>query len=447
MKILLIQPSARIKAGNSRVIPLGLAYIASVLMEDGHSVKVVDEQINENRPKDYDLVGMTATTPLITRAWELAKELKEGNPNCNIVIGGPHVSALPEESLQHVDVVVRMEGEETIKELCNKLERGETLKAVRGISYKKDGKIRHNPDRKYIDNLDEIPFPAFELFDLKKYQPIQPLLTTNKSLNIMTSRGCPFNCNFCYKGVFGHKYRTRSVDNIVEEWSWIIEKFEIEEIGIQDDMFNIDKKRVIKLCEKLRSERLDTPWSTPNGIRVDLTNREILRAMKSSGCYRIAHGIEHGNQAMLDKVGKGITLQQVRDAVKKAKELGLVVTGFFILGNIYETKITMRQTINFACSLPIDYAQFMIATPFPGTRLYEEVKNNCRLLVNSWDEYSQFESKCYFECGELKKNIVERMFKIAYRKFYMRPNYIARILASNMTNLPNLINGVLHYFL
>jgi len=451
MKILFVVPNAEIKVAASQVLPLGLAYLASTLIEEGHDVKILDKRIEKNgKIKDnFDLVGITATTPLITKAWEISKEAKEFNPNCQVVLGGPHPTVLPEESLQQdsVDIIVRGEGEDTIKEVCKNIEKNKTLKDVKGISYKENGKIIHNPDRSFIEDLDKISFPKRELFNLKKYQPIQPLLTTRKSLNIITSRGCPYNCNFCYKGIFGCKYRMRSVSNLIEEWRLLVENFKVEEIGIQDDLFNFDKKRVIEFCRELIKEGLDVPWCTPNGIRVNYVDREVLSVMKRAGCYRIAYGIENGNQDMLNMMGKGITLQQVRDATRIAKTVGLKIAGSFILGNAGENVSTMMQTINFACSLPIDYALFNIATPYPGTRLFELVKTNGKILVKSWEEYSAIEGKCYFEYGNLKKDIVENMFRYAYRRFYLRSNNITKNIIDfkNWSNIKNLAQGLKHF--
>lgn len=452
MKILFVVPNVELNISVSQVIPLGLAYLASTLIEDGHEVDILDKRVESNAKMkdDYDLVGITATTPLIVKAWEISKEVKEFNPDCKVLLGGPHPTVLPDESLQQeaVDIVVRGEGEETIKEVCKNIEKNETLKGVKGTSYKENGKIIHNINRPFIEDLDKIPFPKWELFDLKKYQPIQLLLTTKKSLNILTSRGCPYNCNFCYKGIFGYKYRMRSVPNLIEEWRLLVEKFKVEEIGIQDDLFNFNKKRVVEFCKELIKEGLDIPWCTPNGIRADYVDKEILSNMKRAGCYRTAYGVENGNQDYLDNViKKGIKLQQIMKATRITKRLGLKLSASFILGNVGETISTMKQTINFACSLPIDYALFNIATPYPGTRLYEIVKANGKILVNSWEEYSAVEGKCYFEYGGLKKDIVEKMFRYAYRRFYLRPKNITKNILeiNNWSNIKNLIQGISHY--
>jgi radical SAM superfamily enzyme YgiQ (UPF0313 family) len=399
---------------------------------------------------DYDVFGITSTTPTIVKAWKLAKNIKKNNPNCSIILGGPHPTALPEESLNHegVDVIVRGEGEETIKEVCEKLEKRKSLIDVKGISYKDSGKIRHNISRPYIENLDKIPFPRWDLFDVKKYQPIQPLLTNRKSMNIMTSRGCPYNCNFCFKEIFGRKYRMRSVENIVEEWRILVEKYKVEEIGIQDDLFNFDKKRVIDFCKNIRSEGLDVLWCTPNGIRADHADKEVLINMKKAGCYRISYGVENGNQNYLDNVvGKCIKLEQIRVATKLARNLKFKIGASFVLGNIKETISTMKQTIDFACSLPIDYALFSIATPYPVSRMYLYVIKNCKLLVKSWEEYSAVSGKCYFECENLTKDIVENMFKYAYRRFYLRYSHILSKISdiNNWENMMNLVEGVIHY--
>jgi len=448
MKILLINP----KSSSAKILPLGLAYLSSVLIEEGHELDVWDMTIEPNKKikYDYDVFGITSTTPTIIEAWKMTENIKRQNPNCTVILGGAHPTALPKESLDRrsVDIIIRGEGEETIKEVCKKLEKNKSLKDVRGISFKKEGKVINNPDRPFIEDINEIPFPRWELFDIKKYQPIQPLLTNRKSMNIMTSRGCPFNCNFCFKGIFGRRYRMRSVSNIIEEWRILVEKYKVEEIGIQDDLFNFNKKRVIDFCKNIRKEGLDIFWCTPNGIRADYTDKEILTSMKKAGCYRIAYGVENGNQEYLDKiVGKRVKLEQIKKAVKLARNLGFKIGASFILGNIKETISTMKQTVDFACSIPIDYPLFCIATPYPVTRLYLYVIRNYKLLVNSWDEYSAISGKCYFECENFTKEIVERMFKYAYRKFYLRPSYAFQKIfdIDNWENIINLTQGLFHY--
>ncbi|MEW6039940.1 MAG: radical SAM protein, partial [Elusimicrobiota bacterium] len=311
MKILLVNPSASVWQ-QTKIIPLGLAYIAAVLEKAGHSVQVID--LNHEKsfvlPKTVDLVGITAASSTIEYAWDIAKQVKE--KNILTVLGGPHVTILPEESLQHkeVDFVVRGEGEETIVELISSLEKNESLTNVRGISFKENNRIVHNQNRPFIENLDKLPFPAYHLFPpIKHYKSAQPFLARRRiSASIMTSRGCPFNCVFCYKGMFGHVWRSRSPENIIDEWKFLVKELKVKEIRIQDDIFNQDIKRAEKICEMIKDNNIIVPWSLPNGIRADKFNVTLISKMKQSGCFQVAFGVESGDQTVLNNIGKKLDL-------------------------------------------------------------------------------------------------------------------------------------------
>lgn len=256
MKIVLLNPKPKIWI-KSATIPLGLAYIASFLMSKGYNeIKIIDLNLEPGKIiPEADIYGITATTPLIYSAFDLAKKLKRKDNY--IVLGGPHATCLPDESLDNepVDFVVRNEGEIAFYELVKSIENKNSFAGIKGLSYKQNGEIIHNPDREFIKNLDELPFPAYGLFgNLKRYSHPQPLIGWRKPVvNIITSRGCPFNCHFCYKGTFGRTWRARSPENVVTEWEHLIKKFKIKEIAIQDDMFNLDidrAKTIMKMILK-----------------------------------------------------------------------------------------------------------------------------------------------------------------------------------------------------
>jgi radical SAM superfamily enzyme YgiQ (UPF0313 family) len=417
-KVILISPRNVAWTG-AVTLPLNLAYLASSLEQEGHEVKCADMRINPNADiqeeiRDFDVVGISSCTPSIKETWRIAKVAKKEGKT--VILGGPHPTALPEESLQksYVDIVVRGEGEETIKEVCREVD----LKNIKGISFKKNNRIVHNEARSLIKDLDLIPFPARHLFDLKKYHAA---LHKNKIIgDILTSRGCPYGCNFCFKAIFGRLYRVRSPKNVIAEWKQMLD-MGIEEIGILDDNFAVDQKRSIKICDEIKKQKLVVDWSATGGIRVDNVSRELLKAMKSSGCYRICLGAESGSQYILDKNCKGIKLEQVKNAVRLAKEFDLETVLFFIIGNLYEDEKTMQMTIDFAKELNPDYVQFTVATPYPGTTLYDIVKREGKLLVKNWEEYGSYEGKAYFEHEYLKGETVERMYRKAYRDFYLRP--------------------------
>ncbi len=459
MKILLVYTKTNIWNVPTQM-PMGIAYLGAVLEKEGFSVEVFDQMVEEETLEDkiknnnFDLVAISANTPLIKGAWEAAKVVKK-HSNAIVVLGGPHPTSLPEESLKKkfVDVVVRSEGEVTISELVKKISKNQSIERILGISYKKGEKIIHNPERPLIENLDSLPFPAYHLFKIDKYSLSQPLkdrkTKASRAFYIMTSRGCPFGCIYCYKGIYGRTFRARSPENIIAEWKYLVKELGATEIGVQDDVFNLDKKRALKICELLIKEKLNKiPWLSINGIRADFTDLELLRAMEKAGCKRVGFGVESGSQSILNIIDKKLELNQIRKAFKSAKSLGLETMGFFMFGNPGENEETMDATIRFAQELNPDIALFSIATPFPGTPLFELVRKKGKFLVKDWGKYGILEGRAYFEIGGLKKEMVEKKWREAYRRFYLRPKRIFNEITKfdNWLNLKNLAKAGWKYF-
>ncbi len=451
MKITLVNPSAKKWiVSRSKVIPLGLAYIGACLEKAGHSVVIIDENIHgEAKIHNTDIVGITATTPLIESAWEIAERSKKSG--AVTVIGGPHVTCMPEESarLSFVDYVVVGEGEFTMAELCTVLERGHNPEKIQGLCYELNGTLIHTQARPPIENLEDIPLPAYHLFPpLNQYTNPSPLLgTRSPSANIMTSRGCPFQCIYCFIGTLGRKWRARSPASVLEEWKYLIEELGVKEIAIHDDVFNLRIDRVIELCELITEQNLVIPWTATGGLRADLVTKEMLMKMKEAGCYRVAIGVEVGTQEMLDRIRKKLTLDQIRDAFRLSKEVGLRTVGLFMIGsNPDESRESMEETIQFAKELDPDYAQFSMTTPYPGTQLFDEVLREGRLLVERWSDYYHQHRSAFYECKEVTADLMEEMMGKAYREFYFRPRYMARLLTNTDTwrNLPNVLRAGFH---
>lgn len=423
--------------------PLGLAYLGTVSEERGDEVRILDMEVEdvplsrvlgEERP---DLVGITANTIQIKAAWRVAQEIK-AETALPIVLGGPHPTVLPEESAQRpeVDIVVRGEGEATWVDLCQKWKEGASLEEVEGISYRQNGKVIHNPDRPVIADVDSLPFPAHHLFKMERYTNLQPTLDTveGKSFSILTSRGCPYRCTYCSQ-ILPRVWRMRSPENVVAEWRWLVNDLGAKEIGVLDDSFNIDRKRVLAICDLLISKGLThVPWIMINGIRANLVDEELLSRMREAGCIRTAFGVESGNQRILDTViDKHLTLDEIKAAFKAAKSVGMETIGFFIIGLPGETEETIEDTIRFACELDPLVANFSMATPFPGTEMREVVLEKGRLLAQDWDDYAFFEDKPTFEMDGLPAELVEQKWREAYRRFYLRPSRIARTLFRKKT--------------
>ncbi|OHD65934.1 MAG: hypothetical protein A2096_16750, partial [Spirochaetes bacterium GWF1_41_5] len=379
----------------------------------------------------------------------LARELKTRGGI--IVLGGPHPTCLPDECLGEpaVDYVVRGEGEISFLELCEAIRTHQPVDAIAGISFRRRDGIIHNPDRPFINNLDELPFPALDLFgDLGRYSHPQPLIGWRKpAVNIITSRGCPYACHFCYKGTFGISWRPRSPENVLAEWEQLVHKFGVRELSIQDDCFNMNTKRALAIGRMIRERGLALPWTFPNGIRADLVTDELVSVLKDAGMYRTAIGVESGNQNVLDDLGKKEKLEDIDTAFRILKKYRIQTIAFFVMGNPADTPQTLQESIDYAKKINPTFAQFSMATPFPGTRLYETVKSLGTLRIKGWDDYSQFDQKGYFDYPHLSGETIRSYVKKAYRQFYLSPVVLLRffLLKDFYIKIPSYIAGLIHF--
>lgn len=430
--------------------PLGLAYLAAVLKRKSTAITVIDanaerltieqtvKRILESEP---DILGFTMTTPLVDVSLQIVEQVKS-KKDVPIIVGGPHPTVMPEELLEgnKIDIVVRGEGEETINELYDYFRGTRRLDSIPGISFSRNGKIIHNPSRPLIENLDEIPFPAWEFFPVNKYSSFAR--KGKFSLPILTSRGCPFGCIFCYKGISGRRYRARSVESIIAELGYLIEKFKIEEFVIVDDNSALNEERAMTICDEIIRRNLVRPWNPVGGLTVRASYK-LLSKMKEAGCYRVAFGVESGNQSVLDYINKGITLEQARHAFASAKKVGLEAVGFFMIGNLNETEKTINQTIDFAIELNPDWAQFTVATPYPGTKMYEIIKKEGKLLAKNWEDFASYD-RAIFSYRELTPFFLDKKYREAYRRFYLRPQVIVKKIrkVTSFFELKNLFKGI-----
>lgn len=420
--------------------PLGVAYLASVLEKEGFKIRIIDpvplgyivsDIVKRTLEFNPDIIGISSVTPTFYKAREVAIKLKEvtGVP---IVIGGPHLTALPEETMQEpsFDIGVIGEGEETMLELARVLERGnlDELETVKGIVFRKNGRIVKAPPRPFIHNLDSFPLPARHLLPpLASYHPTPATYKKLPIGTIMTSRGCPFRCTFCSRAVFGSSHRFRSPQNVVLELEALVKDYGAAEVRIWDDTFNADPKRAIAICDEIMKRKLNISWTCL--ARVNFAKSEVLAAMKRAGCWQISYGIESGNNEILKNIRKGITIEMVSQAIKETKHAGIASLGFFIIGLPGETEMTMRQTIDFAKSLDLDAANFTICTPFPGTELYETLKQKGEIKKIEYDKLMvNLPDKLYYIPRGLSEETVKRYERMAYREFYLRPKFILRQL-------------------
>jgi len=452
MKICLVSPpyNSAVKStlGTSSP-PLGLAYLASVLRKE-YEVKIIDsitldytlEDLKRELRSFYpDIVGITSVTSSIPQAYAVAKIAREVREDCTVVMGGPHVTFLPKQTLEeceYVDVIVKGEGEKTFEELTKAIENGESLETVRGITFRKGNQIVNNEPAPFIKDIDEIPFPSRDLLPMDKYQ-----FNGVKYTTMLTSRGCPFGCSFCSSSrLFGGYWRGRSPENVLEEMRTIYQDYNIRNIELMDDTFTLNQKRAEKICDGIVKEGWDIAWSASS--RVDTITRKLAEKMRKAGCWILYLGIESGCQRILDSVGKRITIEQVKKAVKVVKDAGIQVLGSFIIGFPEDTVQTIKQTINFAKSLNLDYAQFSILTPYPGTPIFDFAIKNNLLLTNDWSRYTVIDPVMKLE------NVTEKQLKSLLRKayisFYLRPKVIWRwIKNKQFAFIKNGIKTVIDY--
>lgn len=418
--------------------PPGLAMIAAVLEGSEHQVGILDLQtfdlsekaiskvIAEEAP---NIVGITALTPTINSAIGVAKKVKQIDEDVTVVLGGPHGTILPEETLlfaPEIDIIVRGEGEQTMLEVAGaSKERTAALKGISGITYRENNEIRSTSPRVPISNLDKLPFPAFHLLPMKRYRLHPPFGRKSPAIPIITSRGCPYRCSFCSKSVFGKRYRSNTASYVIREIQLLKEKFGVKEIKFYDDVFTIDRKRVIEICRLIKEQGIDILWTCET--RVNLVDEEMLGIMSDAGCYMIAYGVESGNQRVLENLKKDITLEQAVRAFKLTKRLGIETAAYFMLGSPGETSDTVWDTIEFAKTLDPDFVQFSTATPFPGTEYYAGLVEEGK-LPKEWDKYVYADLRhldnVIFETKLFDKSEMKKWSKKAYSSFYLRHSYL-----------------------
>jgi radical SAM superfamily enzyme YgiQ (UPF0313 family) len=443
---------------------MGLAYLGAVSEQRGDEVRIYDADVEEQPLADFlhefkpHLVGITANTPQVEQAWRTAAAIKQ-EVDVPIVLGGPHVSVVSEEldfeSLRQpaVDMVVRQEGEGPwiqLSDLVDSFLRDQPVcgedfsrrlmdpalnlfRDVPSLSYKTgDGQLHRNPDGPVIADLDSLPWPAYHLFKMERYTNLQPAtdaISGSRSFSIMTSRGCPYRCTFCSQSIMPVKWRARSPENVIAEWRHLVEELGALEIGVLDDSANIRRDRLLQLADLLIANRLNhVPWIFVNGIRANLADYELLLRMKQAGLKRTAFGVETGDPAMIVRIDKRINHDTIRQAFKNARAAGIETIGFFIIGLPGDTRQSMQRTIDFAIEVDPMIANFSMMTPYPGTKVYEEVKQHGRFLMQDWEDYVFFDQKARYELGDLTAELMEEMYRKAYRQFYWRPRYVMRTM-------------------
>lgn len=462
-KVLLVIPpsslslysQSKIKAAISEIPYISQAALAATLLQDNNQVRILDLSVCQENPLDElkktlidflpGFVGVTFTTPLYKEALAIAEETKKFDPAIIVIGGGVHPSALSEETLQEskFDVLVIGEGDRTIVEMVTK--NAEDWPSVDGICYRnQDSSLVRTKARELVKDLDQLPYPAWHLYDLKKYRASQLTSRKNPVGAIETSRGCVFGCTYCNKDVFGRKFRMKSPERVVDEIEYML-RLGFREIHIWDDNFVTNIQRAKEICNLIIKRGLKFPWCLACGIRVDCVDEEFLFLAKKAGCYSVYFGVESGDDEILKKINKGIKTEQVRKAFQMAKKAGLETLGFFMFGLPGETEKTMEKTINFAKELDPDYAKVTILVPFPSTPIYAELEKAGRIKTKDWSRYNFHTASRVYEHENLDWPTLEKYYSRFYRQFYFRPGYLAKRLAKGLMTGRIFLDG--YYFI
>src|SRR3989339_257831 len=442
--VLLIIPHFKYKKldASAPICPrIGVISIAAVLEKEGFSVKVIDlpalnlswaELKEEIVNTSASIVGLTAVTAEFPSALQILKLVKEINVSTVTIVGGPHVSIMPETAnTESIDYIVAGEGEITAVELVKYiLQKKGKLEEIKGIGYKKDGNIILTTPRPLIENLDSLPFPAYHLLQIDKYRNYATLDDGRKFATIVSSRGCPFKCIFCSSSaVFGHRWRTMSPERIFSDIKILYEKFNIRHLYFHDDEFTISKERIIKLCKLLIESKFDLKWSCLG--RVNDIDEEFAKNISEAGCSAISLGIETGYPEGLKQIKKNINLEQVTNAFKLCRKYKIFTSANFMIGFPWENKKEILKTIKFARTL-VPYADifyFQTLIPYPGTEVYKVMKDENLIISNDWNDYvthSVTGTLPVIRTRYLTNKELKSLYYYAFLWTYMNPGYLFR---------------------
>lgn len=416
-------------------MPLGIYYLAGYLLRNGENVEAVDceafdisheDLIETLKKSSVKIVGITSTTVCFYRTRSLAEMIRKQLPDVKIVIGGPHITAMPEETMQTgaFDYGIVHEGEMGFSKLVDFLLHAKgKLKDVPGLYYMNEGMVLHTPPAEYIQDMDTLPFPARQLCpDISVYKPPVGAFRRKPVSSVITSRGCPYRCIFCDNNTFGRKCRFFSAEYVVREIEEVIQKYGAKEIAFLDDTFVLRKKRLQKIFDLLNDKGITFSWTCMT--RANNLDYETLKFMADNGCWQIRVGIESGNQKVLDFIKKGITLQQVRDVAEWCKKLKIKMSGFFMIGHHIDTPETIQETIDFALSLPLTDIIATINTPIPGTESYDKARAYGKYDEGDWTSLNYW-TPVFVPKGLTGEFMLKKQAEM-YSRFYRRPLVILR---------------------
>lgn len=418
--------------------PLGMCYIASYLREKKITSRILDANyysysnhqicntINSLSPS---IVGIYATTMCFNKVRKLAEDIKSTCKDIPIVLGGPHLQACQEDFTSSCfDYGVVGEGEITVAELILAFNNDpHDLGNVKGLLWKKNGKAIFNGFRPYHEPLDDFPIPARDMLPpIDKYHLKAMITKLEPATHLLSSRGCPYGCIFC-NNIFGRKVRYHSAEYVINEVSDLVYNYGMKEITFNDDTFLINAERVYEICELIKKNKLKFTWSCL--MNVKNVKKELLKAIRDAGCWLIQPGIESGNQRILNSIGKPVNLEEAKMVCAWAKEIGLKVKPSFIIGLPGETEESIEETIKYAISLKTHYPAFALMTPYPGTKLWDEMDNYGSMISTEYDKLNPARYVSFVPYG-LSAELLKRKQIEAYRRCYLRVDMVIRHLLS-----------------
>ncbi len=419
-KIIFIEPKApNLHIYSQFKLPrLGLYILAAHMKRRGWDAEVIYEEtenIDYSRFESVDLVGISTITSTAPRAYKIADRIRE--KQIPVIMGGPHVTFLSEEALEHADFLIRGEGENALMKFIDSWEGDKDYSLVPNLSYRKDGKTVHNPKGPVVEDLDEIPFPDFG----KKFT--KGIQKRRQTIPVQTSRGCPFNCEFCsVTGMFGKKFRFRSPQNVIKELRCYNRKN--NHIFFYDDNFAANRKRLKLLLQAMIKEDFKFDWSTQ--VRVDIAkHKDLLKLMYKAGCRTLYIGLESVNPQSLLSIEKKQTVEEIKYAVKVIQKHGMRIHGMFVYGFDDDDWETVKKTIKFAKKTGISSSQFLILTPLPGSRLYNKMVSQGRLIFKDWSLYDAHH--VVYKPAKFTLMALQKAQIISHKKFYSLKRSIKKL--------------------
>jgi radical SAM superfamily enzyme YgiQ (UPF0313 family) len=460
-KIVLVNPPLSLEErygtlakGGTSLPPLGLTILAAVIRKNNFPVGILDaavlglsnhETVKEILKENPSYVGFTAVTVSIHKAAKIAEIIKKIKPQITTLLGGPHLTAIPQETMElfpQFDIGIIGEGELTTIRLLESLEQNRPLNEIPGVIYRENGNIINTGKAELIEDLDSLPFDAWDLLPNFPfaYKSSVHKLGRLPTTSFISSRGCPYQCRFCDNSMFGRKVRGYSAQRLIEMVKYLQKNYGIKDIFFNDDNFVMLKNRLIEFCDALHRERLDLTWGCYSRID-NITDKELLIMMKKAGCWRISFGLESGSQHILDFYRKNETLEQMERVISWTRKVGIRSKGFFMMGNFLETEETLRKTINFAKKIKLDDFHATFLTPLPGSEIYR-IADEYGTFDRDWRKMSMWYP--VFIPKGLTREILEKFRKKAFLEFYLRPSIIISYLKNirSLADITKIFKGV-----